>query len=109
MPGGAKSAYTLPLDVFCFGQSEAVRPTLKSRLGYAGGCLWQGHMCFSVSANMLGSREEAVNMRMRSNIPLYLPSQSQSKRTYKACVRFAAFHSQTTNQPIYQTQAASFR
>lgn len=36
MPGGAKNAYTLPLDVYCFGQSEAVRSTLQMRLVYAG-------------------------------------------------------------------------
>ena len=36
MPGGSKSAYTLPLDVYCFGASEAVRGTLQQRLGWAG-------------------------------------------------------------------------
>lgn len=39
MPGGAKNAYTLPLDVYCFGHSEAVRPLLQQRLGYAGGSI----------------------------------------------------------------------
>jgi hypothetical protein len=36
MPGGAKNAYTLPVDVYCFGLSEAVRDTLQTRLSHAG-------------------------------------------------------------------------
>lgn len=36
MPGGSRSAYTLPLDVYCFGSSEAVRGQLQQRLGWAG-------------------------------------------------------------------------
>jgi len=37
MPGGSKSSYTLPLDVYCFGTTEAMRSTLQQRLLRAGG------------------------------------------------------------------------